>query len=273
MSHVTSSPLLQVRHLHKFFGGNRAVDGVSFSLAQGEVLALIGPNGAGKSTTFNLLNGQLQPDSGDVLLDGVSITGASASTLARRGVGRTFQTAQTFASFTVLENVQIALIAAQGQSLRLWSRASHHQRDAAMHLLERVGLQAYAQSLCTSLAYADLKRLELALALATAAQHGQPQLLLMDEPTAGMAAHDRRALMDLVRQLVREHQLAVLLTEHSMDVVFGYADRVLVMVRGRVLAEGTPDEVQRNAEVQAHYLGQNTHSTHTRSAWAGSLST
>jgi ABC-type branched-subunit amino acid transport system ATPase component len=268
---LSCTPLLQVSHLHKFFGGNRAVDGVSFSLMPGEVLALIGPNGAGKSTTFNLLNGQLTPDSGEVLLEGQDITGASAAALARRGVGRTFQTAQTFASFTVLENVQIALMAAAGLSLRLWSSARRHQRDEAMQLLDQVGLQAQAQRPCTALAYADLKRLELALALATAIQHGQPKLLLMDEPTAGMAAADRLALMDLVRRLVQDKQLAVLLTEHSMDVVFGYADRVLVMVRGRVLAEGSPDEMQRNAEVQAHYLGHNSHTTHTRAAWSGSL--
>lgn len=263
-------PLLEVRHLHKFFGGNRAVDGVSFALMPGEVLALIGPNGAGKSTTFNLLNGQVTPDSGEVLLEGARITGASATTLARRGVGRTFQTAQTFGSFTVLENVQIALMASAGLSLRVWSSARRHQREEAMHLLDQVGLQTQASRPCTSLAYADLKRLELALALATAIQHGMPKLLLMDEPTAGMAATDRLALMDLVRRLVREQNLAVLLTEHSMDVVFGYADRVLVMVRGRVLAEGSPNEVQRNAEVQAHYLGQNTHTTQTRAAWSGS---
>lgn len=255
-------PLLQVRHLQKFFGGNRAVDGVSFGLARGEILALIGPNGAGKSTTFNLLNGQLRPDAGEVWLDGTNITGLSPAELAQRGVGRTFQTAQTFASFSVLENVQIALLAADGLASRIFRRARQHRVDDAMQLLAQVGLQALAHRPCTALSYADLKRLEIALALATTTPQSQAHVLLMDEPTAGMAASDRIALMALVRQLVREQQLAVLLTEHSMDVVFGLADRVLVMVRGRVLAEGTPDEVRRNAEVQAHYLGHG-HTTQT----------
>lgn len=249
------TPLLQVRHLQKFFGGNRAVDGVSFTLARGEMLALIGPNGAGKSTTFNLLNGQLQPDAGEVSLHGEVITGLSPSALAQRGVGRTFQTAQTFASFSVLENVQIALLAADGLATRMGWQARMHRVPEAMHVLDQVGLSALAHRPCTALSYADLKRLDIALALATVTRSAQAPLLLMDEPTAGMAAADRIALMTLVRRLVREQQLAVLLTEHSMDVVFGFADRVLVMVRGRVLAEGTPDDVRRNAEVQAHYLG------------------
>ena len=257
------APLLHVRHVQKFFGGNRAVDGVSFSLARGEVLALIGPNGAGKSTTFNLLNGQLTPDAGEVWLDGQNITGLSPSELAQRGVGRTFQTAQTFASFSVLENLQIALLAADGLATRIGWRARHHRVDDAMQGLSQVGLQDQAHRPCTELSYADLKRLEIALALATTTRNRQAQLLLMDEPTAGMAATERIALMTLVRQLVREQQLAVLLTEHSMDVVFGFADRVLVMVRGRVLAQGTPDEVRRNALVQAHYLGHEAHTPTT----------
>ena len=243
-------PLLAVQDLHKAFGGVRAVDGVSFALHAGEVLALIGPNGAGKSTTFHLLNGQLTPDAGTVRLDGHDITGWPPERLAARGVGRTFQTAQTLASFSVLENVQVALLAADGLSTDVWRRAAHHRRDEARALLAQVGLAAHAERACTALAYADLKRLELAMALA-----GAPRLLLMDEPTAGMAAAERQALMALVRTLVRERALGVLLTEHSMDVVFGHADRVLVMARGRLIAQGTPAQVQANADVQAVYLG------------------
>ena len=260
----SNDTVLQARHLQKFFGGNRAVDGVSLSLSRGEMVALIGPNGAGKSTTFHLLNGQLQPDAGEVWLNGSRITGLSPDALARRGVGRTFQTAQTFSSFSVLENVQIALLAADGLCTRGWSRAKHYQTAQAMHWLEQVGLQAQAHRPCTALAYADLKRLELALALATASRAAQAQLLLMDEPTAGMAVSERLRLMGLVRRLVREQGLTVLLTEHSMDVVFGFADRVVVMVGGRVLTEGTPDQVQRDAQVQALYLGQGMHSLQTQ---------
>ena len=266
--HNLNDAVLQARNLQKFFGGNRAVDGVSLSVGRGEVVALIGPNGAGKSTTFHLLNGQLRPDAGDVWLSGSRITGLSPDALARRGVGRTFQTAQTFASFSVLENVQVALLAADGLCARWWSRAHRHRPAQAMHWLEQVGLQAHAQRPCTALAYADLKRLELALALATASREGQAQVLLMDEPTAGMAVSERLGLMTLVRRLVREQGLAVLLTEHSMDVVFGFADRVVVMVQGRILTEGTPEQVQRDAQVQALYLGQGMHSLHTHSAAA-----
>ena len=250
MSTASATPLLQVRDLHKAFGGVCAVDGVSFDVHAGEVVALIGPNGAGKSTTFHLLNGQLVPDTGTVTLAGEAITGCPPERLATRGVGRTFQTAQTLASFSVLENVQVALLAADGLSTNPWPRAQAHRRAQALALLEQVGLQAHAARACTALAYADLKRLELAMALA-----GEPRLLLMDEPTAGMAATERQTLMALVRRLVRERGLGVLLTEHSMDVVFGHADRVLVMARGRLIAQGTPAQVQANPEVQAVYLG------------------
>lgn len=247
---TATTPLLQVQGLRKTFGGVHAVDGLSFTLHAGEVLALIGPNGAGKSTTFHLLNGQLAPDAGTVQLAGETITGWRPERLAAHGVGRTFQTAQTLPSFSVIENVQVALLAADGLSTDVWRRAQQHRRADAQTLLAQVGLAEQAERACTALAYADLKRLELAMALAS-----EPRLLLMDEPTAGMAAPERQALMALVRTLVRGRGLGVLLTEHSMDVVFGLADRVLVMARGRLIAQGTPAQVQANAEVQAVYLG------------------
>lgn len=177
-----STPLLQVSALRKSFGGNVAVNDVSFTLQAGELLALIGPNGAGKSTTFNLVNGQLAPDAGGVWLDGQSLLSLPPHALWRMGVSRTFQVAQTFASFTALQNVQMALLSAQGQSFNPWLRANRQQRDEAMHLLDQVHLNAYADHACGALAYGDIKRLELAMALAN-----QPRLLLMDEPTAGMA--------------------------------------------------------------------------------------
>jgi branched-chain amino acid transport system ATP-binding protein len=242
--------MLQVTGLHKAFGGVRAVDDVSFSLEKGELLALIGPNGAGKSTTFNLVGGQLAPDSGSVRLAGREMAGLTPRAVWRRGVGRTFQIAATFASLSVLENVQMALLSADGRVFSFWRRAADHRRADALALLESVGMAAQAERPCSALAYGDVKRVELAMALAHA-----PQLLLMDEPTAGMAPAERVALMTLTKQLARERQMGVLFTEHSMDVVFGQADRVLVLVRGRLLAEGRPEDIQRNARVQQAYLG------------------
>lgn len=245
-----SAPLLQVTGLSRAFGGVQAVDGVGFSLLEGEMLALIGPNGAGKSTTFNMVGGQLRPDAGDVRLAGESLVGQPPRTIWRRGVGRTFQIAETFRSLTVVENVQMALLSADRRILHWWRPAAAHRRADALALLERVGMHAQADRPCSALAYGDVKRVELAMALA----HG-PRLLLMDEPTAGMAPAERLALMALTRQIARERRMGVLFTEHSMDVVFGQADRVLVLVRGRLLAEGTPEQIQADARVQEAYLG------------------
>jgi branched-chain amino acid transport system ATP-binding protein len=242
--------LLDVQHLHKAFGGNQAVSDVSFSLRAGELLALIGPNGAGKSTTFNLVNGQVAPDSGSITLEGVSLLGQKPHALWRMGVSRTFQMAQTFGSLTVAENVQMALLSADGQSLSPWQRATHYRRDDAQHLLVQVQLDTQADRPCNALAYGDVKRLEMAMALANS-----PRLLLMDEPTAGMAPDERHALMALTRSLVNQRGIAVLFTEHSMDVVFEHADRVLVMARGALIAQGTPAQVQADRHVQAVYFG------------------
>ena len=242
--------LLTVSGLGKSFGGNRAVDGIGFSVAAGELLALIGPNGAGKSTTFNMVNGQLKADAGSILLDGQELIGLKPREIWKRGVGRTFQIAETFASLTVVENVQMALISAEGRLFSMWRRAAEHQRPEAMDLLRQVGMAAQADRPCSVLAYGDVKRVELAIALANA-----PKLLLMDEPTAGMAPKERNELMALTKRLVVERGLAVLFTEHSMDVVFAYADRLIVLARGRLIAEGPPAEIRDHPEVQAVYFG------------------
>ncbi len=242
---------LQVRGLRKSFGDVHAVDDVSFEVAPGELLAMIGPNGAGKSTTFNLIHGQLAPDAGSVLFEGQSLLGCSPRQIWQRGIGRTFQIAETFASFTVIENVQLALLSVDGHVFSPWRRATHYRRNDALDLLAHVGLDSQAERAAHELAYGDVKRLELAIALAS-----QPRLLLMDEPTAGMAPAERRELMALTKSLVQQRQLAVLFTEHSMDVVFEQADRVLVLARGRPIALGTPAQVRADEEVQAVYLGQ-----------------
>ena len=242
--------LLQVQNISKSFGGVQAVRDVSLTLQAGELLALIGPNGAGKSTTFNMVGGQLTPDRGSVRLHGNNIAGLTPRVIWRQGVGRTFQIAQTFASLTVVENVQMALLSHDRRIFQWWSRAAAHRRSDALALLDQVGMAAQALRPCSALAYGDVKRVELAMALSHA-----PRLLLMHETTAGMAPAERLALMALTQQLARERAMGVLFTEHSMDVVFAHADRVMVLARGRLLAEGTPQAIRDNAQVQQVYLG------------------
>ncbi|MBD2748461.1 ABC transporter ATP-binding protein [Microvirga sp. BT688] len=242
--------LLAVNGLHKSFGGVVAARDVSFTVARGEMLAIIGPNGAGKSTVFNMVGGQLRPDRGQVLLDGQDITHASPQKRFRRGVGRTFQVAQTFLSMSAAENVQMALISCNRQSNGFWAPARERHRDKAVGLLSRVGMAEAADTPCSALAYGDVKRVELAIALA-----GQPKLLLMDEPTAGMAPRERAALMDLTGSIAEAQGIGVLFTEHDMDVVFGHAARVLVLLRGQIIAAGAPDEVRQDEQVKRAYLG------------------
>lgn len=246
---------LLVEDLHKSFGGVQAVSGVSLKVAAGELLALIGPNGAGKSTCFNMLNGQLRPDRGRVVLKGEEITGLPPRQVWRRGVGRTFQITATFASMSVLENVQMALLSHRRRLFDLWRPVTQEDPTEALALLARVGMEAQAARPCGVLAYGDLKRVELAIALANA-----PSLLLMDEPTAGMAPAERIALMELTARIARDSGIAVLFTEHDMDVVFAHADRILVLDRGKPIAEGKPAEVRADPRVREVYLG--TGATH-----------
>ncbi|RIK97747.1 MAG: ABC transporter ATP-binding protein [Burkholderiales bacterium] len=242
--------LLTVSGLGKSFGGIRAVDGIDFELKAGELLALIGPNGAGKSTTFNMVNGQLRADRGSIRLEGVELVGLKPRQIWRLGVGRTFQIAATFASLTVVENVQMALISADRRLYSFWRPAREHKRDEALELLKKVGMAAQADRPCSVLAYGDVKRVELAIAMANA-----PKLLLMDEPTAGMAPAERNDLMALTKDLVVERNMGVLFTEHSMDVVFAYADRMVVLARGRLIAQGAPSEIRDDPKVQEVYFG------------------
>jgi branched-chain amino acid transport system ATP-binding protein len=242
--------VLAVSGLHKAFGGVRAVDGVSFTIRGGELLALIGPNGAGKSTCFNMIGGQLRPDAGDILFEGRSIAGLPPRRIWRFGVGRTFQVAATFASMTVIENIQLALASHHGRLYHMTSALRRHHRMEALDLLAQVGMAEAADRACRELAYGDVKRVELAIALANA-----PRLLLMDEPTAGMAPRERGDMVALVKRLVTERGIAVLFTEHSMDVVFACADRIIVLARGALIAEGDPATIRDNVQVQEVYLG------------------
>jgi branched-chain amino acid transport system ATP-binding protein len=242
--------LLSVHGLVRSFGGVRAVDGVDFDVAVGEVLALIGPNGAGKSTIFNLVGGQLPASRGSASLNGRELLGLTPRAIWRLGVGRTFQIAATFASMTVAENVQMALWSHYGRLRAPWLRAERIGRRQALELLAQVGMREQAGRPCSELAYGDVKRVELAIALAN-----DPLLLLMDEPTAGMAPDERQALMALTRRLSRERNMAVLFTEHSMDVVFAHADRILVLARGQLIAQGGAAQVRADPRVAGVYFG------------------
>jgi len=241
---------LSVRALSKAFGGVHAVREVSFDVKPGEFLAMIGPNGAGKSTCFNMINGQLRPDSGEIHFDGRNIAGLHPRDIWRLGVGRTFQVAATFGSMTVAENVQMALISHAREIYRFWPAAHTLHRDRALQLLDQVGMRAAADRPGRELAYGDVKRIELAIALAN-----DPKLLLMDEPTAGMVPRERNELIALVKKLVVERGISVLFTEHSMDVVFAFADRIIVLARGRLIADGTAAQIRDDAKVQEVYFG------------------
>ena len=247
---MSEVPLLDVRGLRKSFGGLRAVDGVDLALPRGEIRALIGPNGAGKTTLFNMLTGQLRADAGEVRFKGERLTRLPPYAVWRRGVSRTFQLTATFASLSALENVQVARLSHRRKTYSLLTRATRLEVEESRRLLAQVGLDEQVGRLAGVLAYGDLKRLELAVALANG-----PELLLLDEPTSGMAPAERGALMALIAELARERDLTVLFTEHDMDVVFAISDRIMVLHQGRVIAEGKPAEVRANAEVQRVYLG------------------
>jgi branched-chain amino acid transport system ATP-binding protein len=243
--------ILTVKALSKSFLGVRAVARVGFSVAAGELLAMIGPNGAGKTTCFNLINGQLRPDAGEILFEELQVQDLPPRERCRLGIGRTFQVAATFGSMTVRENVQIALLSAKGKLRSIMS--SLPRTEEAMQLLAKTGMDGEADRPCAELAYGDLKRVELAVALAA-----RPRLLLMDEPTAGMATAERGDLMRLIADIARHENIAVLFTEHDMDVVFQHADRVIVLADGELISEGTPAEVRADSRVRRVYLGGET---------------
>lgn len=242
--------MLQVQQLVKHFGGIRAVDGVSFEVSAGECVALIGPNGAGKSTTFACIAGQYAPTAGQIAWRGQALNKLNPAARLRHGVARTFQVAQVFEALSVLQNVQLAMQVKIGlKAISTFKILDAQSREAAFALLEQTGLHALASHDALSLPYGAKKRLELAVALAAS-----PQLLLLDEPAAGLAEAERVSLMQLVKSLARQG-MAVLYTEHNMDAVAGVADRVLVLIEGRLAAQGSFDEIARDPTVRRLYLG------------------
>jgi branched-chain amino acid transport system ATP-binding protein len=244
-------PVLETRGLSKAFGGVRAVSSVDLAMPKGEIRALIGPNGAGKTTFFNMLTGQLRADAGLVLFKGERLSGLPPYAVWRRGVSRTFQITATFGTLTALDNVRVARLSHTGKTYSLLEAAARLEAAEARALLGQVGLLEQADRVAAVLAYGDLKKLELAVALAN-----DPEVLLLDEPTAGMAPAERGALMALTERIARARGLTVLFTEHDMDVVFAVADRIMVLHQGRVIADGLPAQVRADAQVQRVYLGE-----------------
>lgn len=251
MKGQTSKFVLQVQGISKRFGGLQALKNVDMQVMPGEFHAVIGPNGAGKSTFFNTLTGLLKADEGAIWFDGRNVSGFAPHRLTRLGMGRTFQITRVFHSMTVLENVQVALSAHAHQSWQSWTAADGLYVSRAKELLDRVGLVAQWARTARTLAHGDQKRLELAIALAS-----QPKLLLLDEPTAGMAAQERLASIQLVHQLAKQLGISCVFTEHDMAVVFAVASRITVLHQGRVLAVGKPAEVRASPLVQRVYLGE-----------------
>jgi len=245
--------VLETRNLRKEFDGLVAVADVSLRVREGELHAIIGPNGAGKTTLFNLISGVLPPTSGQVFLRGREITGLPPHQIARRGIGRSFQITNLFPNLTVLESVRLAAQARGRHSLRFWAHYRRYRQyeERAIAIIHQVGLTGREHFLARALPHGDQRKLEIALLLAT-----EPDVLLLDEPTAGMASGEIPALVDLIHRLREEGGRTILLVEHKMDVVMNLSDRITVMHQGRVLAEGTPAEISANEQVQRAYLGE-----------------
>jgi branched-chain amino acid transport system ATP-binding protein len=243
--------ILTVENLKKSFDGFVAVNGVSFSVEKGELSSIIGPNGAGKTTLFNLITGHLPVDEGRVIFNGIETTQMHAYQICRLGMGRSFQRTNIFPRLTVFENVQAALLAHRGKSLDFFTSVEPLFREETEAILERVGLQDHGKVMSGSLAYGFQKQLELGIALA-----GEPDMLLLDEPTSGMSAKETNSTIELIGRIAGEKGLTLLFTEHDMAVVFSISERILVLHQGQLIAEGSPEEVRANPEVKKVYLGE-----------------
>jgi branched-chain amino acid transport system ATP-binding protein len=243
--------VLEIANLNKSFAGFRAVSDVSLSVETRQIAAVIGPNGAGKSTLFNLITGHLQPDTGTVKLDGRDITGAAPHRIVRMGVGRSFQRTNIFTKLTVFENIQAAFLVHNRQGRNFWGRSAAMYRDETAALLRQIGLHNQDRTIAGTLSYGNQKQLELGLALAS-----DPQVLLLDEPTAGMSATETHETIRLLEKIAGERSLTLLFTEHDMDVVFQIAQKIAVLHQGRIIADGKPEDVRNDAEVRRVYLGQ-----------------
>jgi len=243
--------MLTAQNLKKSFDGFVATNGVSFTIQKGELVSIIGPNGAGKTTLFNLITGHIPLDAGTVKFKRIDITRMASYRICRLGMGRSFQRTNIFPRLTVFQNIQAALLAHKGKSLTFFKPVDSFFREETEEILERVGLKEYAETTGGSLSYGFQKQIELGIALAS-----EPELLLLDEPTAGMSAQETHQTIDLIGKITQEKGLTLLFTEHDMEVVFSISQRIMVLHQGRLIAEGTPEEIRRNPEVQKVYLGE-----------------
>jgi len=243
--------MLEVRDVSKSFDGFLAVSGVSFTVPQGSISAIIGPNGAGKTTLFNLITGHLRPTEGRVVFKGRDVTGIAPHDLCRLGMGRSFQRTNIFPRLTVFENVQAAFLSHRGRGWNLLAPVQPLYRSETEALLEAVGLQDRGAEVSGFLSHGAQKQLELGIALAL-----EPELLLLDEPTAGMSATETHEAIALIERMARERRLTLLFTEHDMEVVFSISQRITVLHQGRVIADGAPEDVRRDPEVRRVYLGE-----------------
>jgi len=243
--------IFEVQRLSKAFGGLMAVYNVNLGVKQGDIHAIIGPNGAGKTTFFNLVTGYLKPTTGMVTFKNEDITKLSPHKICRKGIARSFQKVNIYPRLTAFENVQVAVLSRRGKTLNLFSPSKKMARKETEEILDSVGLAGQSGLLADSLSHGDKKRLELAITLGN-----DPEMLLLDEPTAGMSSEETEATMLLVERLARERNLTVLFTEHDMSVVFGISKRITVLHQGVVIAEGTHEEIKQNETVQRVYLGE-----------------
>jgi branched-chain amino acid transport system ATP-binding protein len=246
-----SGALLEARGLRKSFGALRASDGIDFDVLEGETHAVIGPNGAGKTTFISQLSGDLRPDAGSIRFSGEDVTALRAPARSRMGFARSFQITSIYREFTALENVALAVQAHAGHSFRFWkpARSERALRDPARAILDEVGLGARAEVIAANLAHGEQRQLEVAMALAT-----KPRLLLLDEPVAGMGNDETQRMVTFLASL--KGRQTIILVEHDMDAVFSLADRISVLVYGRIIATGSPQEIRVNAEVRRAYLGE-----------------
>jgi branched-chain amino acid transport system ATP-binding protein len=243
--------VLDVRNVAKSFGGFQAVGGVSLAVAPGSISAIIGPNGAGKTTLFNLITGHLRPDTGQVVFKGRDVTGIAPHDLCRLGMGRSFQRTNIFPRLTVFENVQAAYVSHRGRGWSLFGSVDRLYRDETEGILRAVGLHDRAHEESRFLSHGGQKQLELGIALAL-----EPEILLLDEPTAGMSAGETRESIALIERLAHERRLTLLFTEHDMEVVFSISQHIIVLHQGHIIADGVPEEVRRDPQVRRVYLGE-----------------
>ena len=243
--------MLDVRDLSKSFDGFQAVGKVSFSVPRGSISAIIGPNGAGKTTLFNLITGHLRPDAGSVSFKDREITGIAPHDLCRLGMGRSFQRTNVFPRLTVFQNIQAAFLCHRGRGWNPMARVDSFYREETQALLDSVGLLDKAGEVAVFLSHGNQKQLELGITLAL-----EPEILLLDEPTAGMSAQETRESIRLIERIAHERGLTLLFTEHDMAVVFAIAHRITVLHQGQVIADGAPDEVRRHPDVRRVYLGE-----------------